>query len=249
MKTINLSTLLEEKEIKGEILLYRDDEHKKLKLCEHLVSVYQNEIEKKGHIVVYSGGAFGLYMAKAMPNNCQITICGSPTQEYLKQIEKIPNTNVEYGTVIKQAELFAETLNALYINQFGDTETVRYYKKHFEEINKEINLSSYVFVDCGHSCATMAGAEESKLFKKCVLTVTGPMVRRNCHFCMNKNIEQTTCYGYDTLTLQKEIETRYPDFGNVFEATRSIAGAINYLDKNPNEKIFIYVGDSPVYGE
>lgn len=62
----SIKTLLQEYGIDGDIILYRDEDHKKKGLCEYLI----NNIDTDGkEVVTFSDGAFGLYLSRALPNN------------------------------------------------------------------------------------------------------------------------------------------------------------------------------------
>lgn len=62
----SIKSILQEYGIDGDIILYRDSDHKKKGLCEYLA----NNIDTEGkEIVTFSDGAFGLYLSRALPNN------------------------------------------------------------------------------------------------------------------------------------------------------------------------------------
>ena len=48
---------------------------------------------------------------------------------------------------------------------------------------------------------------------------------------------------FKTFKLCQEIESLHPEFGNIYEATRSISGAMTWLQNNPNKTVLVYVGD------
>lgn len=243
----NIKDYLKTKAIEGDIILYRDKAHKKKAMCEFLAQ----RIKTDKTICVHSGGAFGLYIAKAFQNN-QIIICGNPTAEYRQQIEKMPNAVVE-GKVSTTAKVktHAEALGFYFVDQFGEPLIKQYYKHHFANILKEVG-SVDAFCDCGHSCATIAGAIESGANLEFILgIVKADGEREHVHYLAeykDKFVQETT-RNFNTKQIQTEIEEMYPDFGNIFEATRSISAAMSWLLKNPNKTVLVYVGDSPVYGE
>lgn len=242
---ITLKNYLADKGVQGKIILYRDKTHKKKALCEYLAT----KIVTDKTICVYSAGAFGLYMAKAFPNN-KVVVCGKISAEYKKQLAEQSNAvmgNIALGQSVKD---FAESNGFLFVDQFNNEYVKEYYKQHFGEILAEVGMVD-AFCDCGHSCSTLAGAVESGAKIKFVLGYNGEQPRQNLHH-LNKHkdkIEQATTRNFDTATLQGEIEKEYPSFGNIFEATRSISSAMAWLQKNPNKTVLVYVGDSPSFGK
>ena len=245
---ISIKDYLANKGIQGNIILYRDKWHKKKALCEYLA---QN-IETSKKICVMSSGAFGLYMAKLFPNNKVVICCNNLSAEYAKQIELLGNVEVaRTKDMMASAKDYAERNGYLYVDQFGNSLVKTYYKQHFPKILSEVGLVD-AFVDCGHSCATMAGAIESGEHLQFVLGVNNPEGERPnvWHLSSFKGkFEQETTRNFDTAQIRQEIESMYPSFGNIFEATRSISAAMSWLQKNPNKTVLVYVGDSPVFGE
>lgn len=244
---MSIKEYLATKGIQGNIILCRDKGHKKKAMCEYLA---QN-IETGKKICVYSSGAFGLYIAKVFSSN-QVVICAKGfSTEYKKQIVQLQN-----ATIIESIENNAKakdyaTANGFYfINQFGENLIKEFYKNHFAEILAEVGTVD-AFCDCGHSCATLAGAIESGANLQFVLGVNmAEGTRSNVHYLTNltNRFVQETTKNFDTKLLQEEIEKQYPSFGNIFEATRSISAAMSWLQKNPNKTVLVYVGDSPVFG-
>ena len=238
----NIKDYLLKIEIDGNIILYRDKQHKKKAMCEYLA---QN-IKTDKLICVQSGGAFGLYIAKAFPNN-KIIIFGRPTIDYLQQINALDNAIISSTDI---SEL-AKSENCYFVNQYDESLIEEYSKNHFSDIIKEVgNIDA--FCDCSHSCATMAGAIASGMDCEFIMGVVGKAGQRtNFHYLndrQDKFIQETT-KNFDTKQIQADIEAMYPDFGNIFEATRSISAAMSWLQKNPGKTVLVYVGDSPVFGE
>lgn len=246
---VSIKEYLAKKGINGNIILYRDKAHKKKSMCEYVAN--HLGISTGTPVRVYSNGAFGLYIAMALPHN-QVLVCGRAiTSEYKNQIMQLANANTiedDDNTTVKKE--IAKS-NYFYLNQFGEPLIKEYYKKHFAEILAEVGTVD-AFVDCGHSCATMAGAIESGANLQFVLGINRvDGERQNVHYLKDHKGEftQETTRNFDTKLLQEEIEKQYPSFGNIFEATRSISAAMSWLQKNPNKTVLVYVGDSPVFGE
>lgn len=62
----SIQPILSQYNVTGDIILYRDSDHKKKGLCEYLA----NNIDTEGkEIVTFSDGAFALYLSRALPNN------------------------------------------------------------------------------------------------------------------------------------------------------------------------------------
>lgn len=242
---ISIKNYLSTKGVKGDIILYRDSCHKKKAMCEYIAE----QIKTVKNICVYSGGAFGLYMSKAFPQK-SVFIFGKVTSEYKTQIERLPNATIFEGTN-NDAKQYASKNDCLFVDQFAEPLIREYYKKHFVEILAEVGTID-AFVDCGHSCATLAGAIESGANLQFVLGINRVGgERQNVHYLKDHKgkFTQETTRNFDTAVLQTEIEDAYPSFGNIFEATRSISAAMSWLQKNPNKTVLVYVGDSPVFGE
>lgn len=233
----------------NKIVLYRDSRHKKAAMCEYIAKHLNVNDDV---ICVYSTGAFGLYMAKAFPNN-KVVICGRiVTEEYKTQIRALPNTEIVCGiNTNAEAQSYAEAHGYYYINQFDEPLIKEYYKTHFADILSELgDIHIDAFCDCGHSCATIAAAVERGDFSAYILGVNTLNDRSNIHYLSDKNgFVQEKTFNYDTAALRDNIESTYPSFGNVFEATRSISAAMSWLEKNPNKTVLVYVGDSPVFGQ
>ena len=234
----------------GKIVLYRDSRHKKAAMCEYLAE--QMVVQNSETLCLYSTGAFGLYMAKAFPNN-KVIICGhSVTAEYKAQIQALPNAEIVCGVNTNaEAQKYAAEHGYRFINQFGEPLIVEYYKAHFADILAELGDTHIdAFCDCGHSCATMSAALARGDFDAYILGVNTPGDRANLHYLAGKSgFVQEKTFNHDTAILQAEIETAYPAFGNVFEATRSISAAMSWLDKNSGKTVLVYVGDSPEFGK
>ena len=251
---ISIKDYLTTKDISGNIILYRDNQHKKKELCEYIAK----NVSTNKTICCSSGGAYGLYLAKAFPNN-NIVICGSPSAEYKKQIDRLSNVTIK--TTIRETSPestnikdYAEQQGYYHISQYTDPLIEEYYKIHFADILKELEgVNIDAFCDCGHSCATLSGFIAADLVKWAfILGVVRPEgIRTWVHHLSDKTDKfvQETTRNFDTKQIQLDIEEMYPDFGNVFEATRSISAAMSWLLKNPGKTVLVYVGDSPVFGE
>ena len=244
---ISIKNYLYTKGISGDIILYRDNQHKKKEMCEFLAQ----KIKTSKKICCSSKGAFGLYLAKAFSSNAVIICSNSITSEYADQIKSLPNTVIDGSSKSVNMTEYANLHGFLHVNQFAEPYIKHYYKQHFTNLLSEVGTVD-AFVDCGHTCATLAGAIESGANLEFVLGVNNPSAnRKNLHFLADhqgKFKQETTC-NFDTALLQIEIEAMYPSFGNIFEATRSISAAMSWLQKNPNKTVLVYVGDSPVLGQ
>lgn len=255
---ISIKSVVQSYGIDGDIILYRDKEHKKAAMCRYLAT----EIETDRPICVCTGGAFGLYISRAFHNN-RVISCGFITDEYLKQIRKLGNaeTSQEFLSLREESvkvltpavKKWAESKNYYFIDQFSNELIPKYYKEHFADIAKELHdISIDAFCDCGHSCATMAGYLDSGLSWKAILGVNTPTGERACwNHLLNRRREfiTVTTLDFDTKEIQAKIESKCASFGNIFEATRSISAAMKWLQDNPGKTVLVYVGDSQVFGE
>jgi len=249
---ISIKELLTRYGIDGDIVLYRDNTHKKQGLCNFLA---QN-ISTDKPICFYSAGAFALYMAKAFYKN-KIVVCGSNlTSEYKRQLAQFGDRIVfrpeikENSATSTNIKIFAQSNGYFFVDQFSEPLIRQYYKQHLSQILPQIeDEKPDAFCDCGHSCGTMAGFIEAKPDWTFVLGVASDKREAFYHLSGKwSKFETCTTKGFDTARLQKEIEQYYPSFGNVYEATRSISAAMSWLLKNPKKKVLVYVGDSPVFG-
>lgn len=251
----SIKTLLQEYGVNGDIILYRDADHKKKGLCKYLI----NNIDTDGkEVVTFSDGAFGLYLSRALPNNTVHTCYRTISPDYGELMEAQPNLVLHPNMTRPKeyVEFLAQHPEYVEINQYTNTLCKEYYKQHFSDVLQELgNTHIDVFMDYGHSCATLAGFAESGLTDWDFIYATidigvelwGDNPRyRNHAKGLDDKLSAIFCVQLDTLALGRKIEATFPAFGNVYEATRSIAGAINYLSKNPEKTVLVYVGDSPI---
>lgn len=235
---VSIKDYLKMKGIEGDIILYRDNSHKKEKMCEYLAK----NISTDKTIAFYSGGAFGLYMAKAFPNNT-LKHCGKASSEYKEQIDQLDNIEIVPCLNNAAARTLAEQNDWFFIDQFNEPLIKEYYKQHFTDILAELNDKHIdAFVDCGHSCATIASFVESDLVDWAfVLGITNKNGRRKYHYldAHKEQVEQVWTGYFNTEEIQNENES----LGNIFEATRSISAAMQWLVMNPNKTVLVYVGD------
>ena len=251
----SIKSILQEYGIDGDIILYRDYDHKKKGLCEYLA----NNIDTEGkEIVTFSDGAFALYLSRSLPYNTVHTCYRIISPDYGELLEQQLNLVLhpnmtrpkEYVQFIEEHPEYVE------INQYTNPLCKQYYKEHFQDILQELGDTHIdAFVEYGHSCATLAGFADSNLVDWDFVYATvdigvdlwGDNPRyRNQAKGMDDKLSAVFCVQLNTLELGRLIESTYPEFGNVYEATRSIAGAINYLQKNPGKTVLVYVGDNPV---
>lgn len=251
----SIQSLLSQYGVTGDILLYSDTYHKKQGLCEYLATQYDTTGKE---IVTFSDGAFGLYLARALPNNTVHTCYRIISPDYGELMEAQSNLVLHPNMTrpVEYAEFIAQHPEYLEINQYTDPLCKEYYKLHFSSILSELGDTHVdAFVDYGHSCATLAGFASSELVDWDFVYATtdigvelwgdNPRYRNQAKDLSDK-LSAVFCVQLNTLELGRLIESTYPEFGNVYEATRSIAGAINYLHKNPGKTVLVYVGDNPV---
>lgn len=237
----------------GDIILYRDSFHKKKGLCEYLAK----NVQPTDIIVTYSDGAFALYLARALPNNTIHTCYNGISPDYGELLEKQINLvlHPNYRRAVNYKNFLQEHPEYVEINQYTDEKCVEYYAQHFVEIYEQElkNLHIDAFAEYGHSGATLAGVIKANIvdwdFIMATLdfnTLTSDKINYRNH--MNSVKDKIThvefCTKINTFLIGQEIERVYPEFGNVYEATRSIAAAFSYLEKNPGKTVLVYVGDS-----
>ena len=250
---VSIQNIVNDLGYRGNILLYRDGyNHKKKGLCEYLAK----DIQVGQEIVTYSDGAFGLYLARALPKNIVHTFYNNISPDYgelmeaQKNLIRHPNTKRlnEYKQFVETHQEYIE------INQYTDKRCVEYYEQHFIKIYED-ELKYYTidaFCEYGHSGATLAGAINAGFkwdFIMATLNINVdigaiPTYRNHMSEVSSKINHVEFCTKIDTFELGQKIEKQYPQYGNVYEATRSIAGALSYLEKNPGKTILVYVGDS-----
>lgn len=240
--------------INGDIVLYRDEKHRKEGLMQYL----KDNLLIEGKIIVtYSDGAFGLFLARALPDNQVITHFKYISPDYGELMKKQSNLTLIYD--VKGTKDWKEnylpkynTDEYLIINQFEEDIITEYYKNYFPTMIDVLKVYDIdAFCDCGHSCQTMAGFirsnEENKFVDwKFILGINRREGRENL-WKLNQYkglYEESPTFDFDTLQLGKEIEEKYPYFGNVYEATRSISAAMAWLKTNPGKTVAIYVGDA-----
>ena len=251
----SIQPILSQYNVTGDIILYRDSDHKKKGLCEYLA----NNIDTEGkEIVTFSDGAFALYLSRSLPYNTVHTCYRIISPDYGELLEQQLNLVLhpnmtrpkEYVQFIEEHPEYVE------INQYTNPLCKQYYKEHFQNILQELGDTHIdAFIEYGHSCATLAGFADSNLvdwdFVYATVDIGVDLWRDNPRYRnqakgMDDKLSAVFCVQLNTLELGRLIESTYPEFGNVYEATRSIAGAINYLQKNPGKTVLVYVGDNPV---
>lgn len=243
----SIKDVINEYGISGDILLYRDADHRKKKMCEYLVS--NIDIGDK-EVHTYSDGAFALYLARALPNNLVNTYCGVISHDYGEIMEATENLKINLNT--SYPDFDKTKFDGIKIDQYSSKLVFEYYKSYFQKMVDEVkDYKINAFCDCGHSCATLAGFVASNLENKlvdwnfilgCVLKVPRTYIY-HLESYRDKIISYLTT-KFDTYEIGDKIEEKHPDFGNVFEATRSISAAMAYLQEHPNETVAVYVGDS-----
>jgi len=234
--------------IAGDILLYRDNDHRKKKLCEYIAE--HVDFGNKD-VCTSSDGAFGLYLARALPNKTVYTCFDTLSWDYGEEMKKVPNLVLMPKMPSQRShKKFAEDNDYFYINQYTDDVVKNYYKEYFSVMYKAVKAFNInAFCDCGHSCATLAGFIESNIESRLVdwqfILSVNHDIKNLRHLEPYKNfIRKETFNEFDTHEIGSNIETAYPQFGNVYEATRSISAAMKWLKENPNKTVLIYVGDS-----
>lgn len=243
----SINNIIKNYDIEGEILLYRDENHRKKGMLQFLKDNFN--IGKDQVICTYSDGAFGLWTARIFNDNQVITCFPILSPDYGELMEATKNLILISGIKnLSNWKEYYEGKGYFIINQFEDNLVKDYYKNYFlTVVNAVKDYHIDAFCDCGHSCATIAGFIEADLVDwQFILGVNTLGKREKVHHLMplKDKVIQYTTKKFDTLKLGKEIEAAYPEFGNVYEATRSISAAMSYLKDNPGKTVLIYVGDS-----
>ena len=251
--------------IQGDILLYRDTFHRKKEMLEYVVDGLDTEGKE---VCTISDGAFGLFLARALPNNVVHTCYNIISPDYGEVMEQQSNLVLHsglyrngYNASNDYNEFVKRHPEYVYINQFEDSAVKDYYKNYFPKLVWAVNEYKVdAFCDYSHSGATLAGFmennEESLLTNwkfilgsvdmKFAIYADKPFEfePRNYLSKFKDKLDIVSCNYYNTYDLGIEIETEYPEFGNVYEATRSISAAMKWLESNPNKTVLVYVGDS-----
>lgn len=245
---LSIKGLIEKYGIAGDILLYREGSHRKKEMAKYLAS--KLSIPNETEIHTYSNGAFGLYLAKAFPDIKVNTYCGGASKDYLNEMVSTKNlriiSNMDYLSFKEMG------FGGIVIDQYTNKLVLEYYKLYFNKLVKLVsNYKIDAFCDCGHSCATLAGFVASNFEKGLVKWdfVLGCVIKvpRTNIYHLEPYRDKILFYStreFDTYKLEGEIERMWPEFGNVFEATRSISAAMAYLVENPGKTVLVWVGDS-----
>lgn len=240
--------------IDGNIVLYRDDDHRKKKMCEYVVR--KMNIQPGQEVATYSDGAFALYLARALPQNTVHAYYVVISPDYGEVMEQQTNLVLHPHTMHSNGDYKNIVESQGYINVFQyDSEIVKqYYASHFPTIvttTKDLNIDA--FVECTHSGATLGGFLDANAQHN---LVDWQFIVASLHDNINKitgnkylkpykdQLTMSTVHTFDTYDLGCLIEQTYPNFGNIYEATRSISGAMNWLLNNPGKTVLVYVGDS-----
>lgn len=251
--------LKEHYNIDGDIVLYRDSSHKKKGLCAYLYENLKDVIGDK-EICTISDGAFALYLADAFNDRQVYTTHHTISPDYEELMKAQENLNIQLSVSLRDILIEWIDQGKYYINQTEDSLLKEYYRKHFKDIASELELYGHdlnsfeAFVDCGHSCATLAGIyeavkEDYKLPAEIILGVFNYSINRGHLNPYLQNVDQYSAAAYDSYEVSQLIEKTYPNFGNLFEGSWSIVAAMDYLITNPNKKVFVYIGDNMIKGE
>lgn len=250
---LSIKPILKQYGIDGDILLYRDKEHRKKKLCEYIAFKLKNEIGSKT-VCTTSDGAFGLYLARALPQNKVVTCCYILSHDYGEVMLNTSNLKVQEGFFVfsnpEYIKKFSNDNNYYFISQFNNDIILEYYYKYFDTIVNEVEQYNIdAFCDCSHTGATITGFKKRDLeintgwdFVVGVNREVGEYT--NYTKLYEKYFCQYTSVNYNTLKIGELIEKEYPEFGNVYETTRSISSSMEYLKHNPGKTVLVYVGDS-----
>ena len=240
--------------IEGDILLYRDENHRKEGLMKYLKS--KLDIQDKT-IVTWSVGAFGLLLARAFPENQVITYFNHISPDHDELMKAQPNLILkggykglnEWENICDQK--YSDKDKYIIINQYKNKLITEYYSNYFPiMVNALKDCHIDAFCDCGHSCQTMTGfiaknKKENLVNWEFVLGVNHyPRTNLWRLAEYEGSFIQYITRDFNTLIIGKEIEATYPEFGNVFEATRSITAAMSYLRDNPGKTVAVYIGDA-----
>lgn len=240
--------------IEGDILLYRDENHRKEGLMKYLKSKLDTQNKT---IITWSDGAFGLLLARAFPENQVVTYFNHISPDYGELMKVQSNLILREGyrglddweNICYQK--YSDKDKYIIINQYKNELITEYYSNYFPiMVNALKDCHIDAFCDCGHSCQTMAGFikgnKENKLVDwKFVLGVNFYPRKNLWQLTQYENeIEQALTKDFNTLIIGKEIEATYPEFGNVFEATRSITAAMAWLKAHPGKTVAVYIGDA-----
>lgn len=249
---LSIKSVLKKYGIDGDIILYRE-EHRKKGLCEYLASKLKDEIGSKT-VCTTSDGAFGLYMARALPLNKVVTCCYILSHDYGDVMLKTNNLEVVEGMFVMsnkdRIEKFAKEHDYYLINQFNNPLILEYYYNYFDKLVEQTKKYKInCFCDCSHTGATISGFKkrdlELKTGWKFIVGVNREVGQfANYSKLYEEYFEQETATNYNTGKLGEELEKLYPEFGNVYEATRSISSAMSYLVKHPRKTILIWVGEA-----
>lgn len=238
--------LLTNYNINGDIILYRDEDHRKKKMCEYLAQV--KGIPEGQDIHIYSDGAYALYMAKAFPNNKIISHYSVISPDYGDAMVQQENLELVSGfSRYEWNKLVDDNLDWFVIDQYTDTDITEYYKSYFSTIVEAVkDYHIDAFCEYSHTGQTLRGFIESELVDWKVILgqiqIINNEPRRNLIPYIDK-LDTVDVAKFKTFKLCQEIESLHPEFGNIYEATRSISGAMTWLQNNPNKTVLVYVGD------
>lgn len=245
---ISIKKYLQQQGIQGDILLYRDNAHRKENMCKYLVD--KLNIEESDIVYIYSDGAFALYLARALPNNVIHTYCRVLSHDYGELLDKQKNLIIHYP--FYYSEFVDMEVDGIKLNQFNEDIILEYYTKYFSKLYEEVkDYKIDAFCDCGHSCATIAGFYNAAknnfdLDWQFILGIYNDDKRSN-YYHLNAYKDYVKMYNtekFNSFDIGDTLEEEYPEFGNLYEATRSISAAMSYLKSCPEKTVLIYVGDS-----
>jgi len=238
--------LLTNYNINGDIILYRDEDHRKKKMCEYLAQV--KGIPEGQDIHIYSDGAYALYMAKAFPNNKIISHYSVISPDYGDAMVQQQNLELVSGySRYAWNKLVDDNLDWYVVDQHTDTDITEYYKGYFSTIVEAVkDYHIDAFCEYSHTGQTLKGFIESELVDWKFILGQIQLFNNNVRYLLKpytEKLKKVNVTSFKTYELYQKIEIEFPWFGNIYEATRSISGAMKWLETNPGKSVLIYVGD------
>lgn len=259
----DLSNLLACLDVKGRLLVYRQNSNKKYALAKWVFdrAIRSGELTPGQPIVIATAGNFGIGMAMLAKKN------GNPFYA-VATLSNLHNNAEEViasygGTVVhvprdggknpisairNKTKALAEELGAYTYDQFGDETHVNYYKTLAEKVFEDIDVPIDCYIDRKGSGATIAGFE--KVLKQKYKTKVFFAIRQDMplHIYSDEFLAKTSAMQINPpkdadMQQFEKILKETERLVNLEYSALSLFCAVQWLKQNEGKTAFVFIGD------
>ena len=259
----NLNNLLEQLNVKGKLLVYRQKNNKKYELAKWVFdrAIRSGELTPGQPIVIATAGNFGIGMAiLAKKNGCPFYAIATLSKlhnnaeevitSYGGKVIHVPRgfNKSPISVVREKTKALAEELGAYTYDQFGDETHVKYYKDLAEKVFEGVDEPIDCYVDRKGSGATIAGFEKvlkqkykSKVFF--AIKQDMPLHIQSDEFLAKTSAKQINPPEGTDLQEFENILKETERLVNLEYSALSLFCAVQWLKQNEGKTAFVFIGD------